>query len=76
MISSDDIRDMAQVVVIESDAGIRLVEFEGKGAFDRARAFVSGMIGGDFDGRIISAVRYRTTGNYDYAKRTSTGICR
>jgi hypothetical protein len=69
MITYDQIKDAPHIVVIETEVGIRFVEFEGENARDDAADFVMMHISHDFSGRIITAVRYRQTGNLDYAKQ-------
>lgn len=70
-ITTDDLADVPHVVIVESAAGIHLVEFERDtkpnpmlAAHDHAQRIAAG----DFHGRVIVAARVRTLQPFSYLK--------
>lgn len=67
--TTDDLKDIPHVVIEESAAGIRLVEFEGTGCDLRAHEHAMKVAAGDFHGRVIVACRIRTLQPFAYLKQ-------
>lgn len=69
--TTDDLKDIPHIVIVESAAGIRVAEFERDAKpspMMAAHDYAQSIAAGDFHGRVIVAARVRTLQPFAYLK--------
>jgi len=74
--TTDDLKDIPHVVIVESAAGIRIAEFERDtqpNPMLAAHDYAQSIAAGDFHGRVIVAAHARTLQPFAYVKECEAG---
>jgi hypothetical protein len=58
-ISTDDLKDLPHIVVVKTDSGLQMKEFDGEGCMERAHEFAVAIGTERTDAVVLIAMRYR-----------------
>jgi hypothetical protein len=67
-ISTDDLKDMSHMVVVQNQTTLEMTEFEGAGCMERAHVFATQAALNNPGCRVIIGMRYRTMTQPDYPR--------
>lgn len=73
-LTTDDLKEMRHIVIVETDTSLRLIEFDHGKMGEAHQAAINIATSPDFDGRVIVVARVRQIGSYAYQKRHNISL--